>query len=127
MTNYTRHYVPGGTYFFTARLQNPASDLLVSQIDLLRDATRICMKRWPFKIVGAVVLPNDLGAALAFAVGALGKAYEVCQLGKYCACDCASSYSVCAIFCLEKSAACAVVFVSDDRSAGNFGTSTTGN
>lgn len=60
MTNYRRRYVPGGTYFFTARLQNPASDLLVSQIDLLRDATRLCMKRWPFEIAGAVVLPNQL-------------------------------------------------------------------
>lgn len=57
MTNYTRRYVPGGTYFFTARLQNPASDLLVQEIALLRDATRLCMKRWPFEIAAAVVLP----------------------------------------------------------------------
>lgn len=60
MTNYTRRYVPGGTYFFTARLQDPASDLLVSQIDLLRDATRLCMKRWPFEIADAVILPGKL-------------------------------------------------------------------
>ena len=59
MTNYTRRYVPGGSYFFTARLQNPRSDLLISQIDLLRDATRLCMKRWPFEIAEAVVLPNQ--------------------------------------------------------------------
>ncbi len=59
MTNYTRRYVPGGTYFFTARLQNPASDLLVQEIDLLRSATRLCMKRWPFEIAAAVVLPNQ--------------------------------------------------------------------
>lgn len=58
MTNSVRRYVPGVTYFFTARLQNPSSDLLVSQVDLLRDATRTCMKRWPFEIASAVVLPN---------------------------------------------------------------------
>ncbi len=60
MSNYTRRHVPGGTYFFTARLQDQSSDLLVSHIDLLRHATRLCMKRWPFVIEGAVVLPNKL-------------------------------------------------------------------
>ncbi len=60
MTNRQRRYVPDCTYFFTARLQNPASDLLVSQIDLLRDATRLCMKRWPFEIASAVILPDRL-------------------------------------------------------------------
>ena len=60
MTNYIRRYVPGGTYFFTARLQNPTSDMLVSHIDLLRDATKLCMKRWPFEIAAAVVLPNRM-------------------------------------------------------------------
>ena len=52
--------MPCATYFFTARLQNPGSDLLVSQIALLRDTTRACMKRWPFEIVGAVVLPQQM-------------------------------------------------------------------
>lgn len=60
MTNYIRRYVPGCTYFFTARLQNPASDLLVREVDLLRNATRLSMKRWPFEIAAAVVLPNQL-------------------------------------------------------------------
>lgn len=59
MTNYTRRYVPGGTYFFTVRLQDQRSDLLVQEIDLLRNATRLCMKRWPFEIAAAVVLPNQ--------------------------------------------------------------------
>ncbi|WP_296426678.1 transposase [Yoonia sp.] len=58
MSNYIRRFVPGGTFFFTARLQDPASDLLVRKIDLLRDATRLCQKRWPFIIDAAVVLPN---------------------------------------------------------------------
>jgi putative transposase len=28
MSNYRRHYVPGGTWFFTVNLQNRQSDLL---------------------------------------------------------------------------------------------------
>lgn len=60
MSNYRRLCVPGGTYFFTVRLQNPRSDLFVSQIDLLRDAMRLCRKRWPFAIDAAVILPSTL-------------------------------------------------------------------
>lgn len=60
MSNYRRMHVPGGTYFFTVRLQDQRSDLLVSQIDLLRDATRLCRRRWPFEIEAAVVLPAKL-------------------------------------------------------------------
>ncbi|MEJ6403655.1 REP-associated tyrosine transposase [Yoonia sp. 2307UL14-13] len=60
MANCTRRYVPGGTYFFTVRLQNPQADLLVTHIDLLRDSTRLCRKRWPFTIDAAVILPNKL-------------------------------------------------------------------
>ncbi|KQI72413.1 hypothetical protein AN191_08450 [Loktanella sp. 5RATIMAR09] len=60
MSNYRRLRVPGGTYFFTLRLQDQRADLLVSQIDLLRDATRLCCKRWPFEIDAAVILPNKL-------------------------------------------------------------------
>ena len=60
MSNYTRLRVPGGTYFFTARLQDQQSDLLVRHIDVLRDATRLARHRWPFRIDAAVVLPNKL-------------------------------------------------------------------
>lgn len=60
MSNYHRLRVPGGTYFFTLRLQDRQSDLLVSQIDLLRHATRLCRKQWPFAIDAAVILPNRL-------------------------------------------------------------------
>jgi len=49
-----------GTYFFTVRLRDARSDLLISQIDLLRDATRVCRKRWPFAIDAAVILPSRL-------------------------------------------------------------------
>lgn len=53
-------HLSGCTYFFTVRLQDDRTDLLVTQIDLLRDATRLCMKRWPFGIDAAVILPNRL-------------------------------------------------------------------
>ena len=38
MSNYRRHYVPGGTWFFTVNLQNRQSDLLTRHIDSLRSA-----------------------------------------------------------------------------------------
>lgn len=60
MSDYRRVHVPGGTYFFTVRLQDRRADLLVSHIGLLRDATRVCRKRWPFEIDAAVILPNKL-------------------------------------------------------------------
>ena len=60
MASYIRRHIPGATYFFTVRLQDQQSDLLVTHIDLLRDTTRLCRKRWPFEIAAAVVLPNKL-------------------------------------------------------------------
>lgn len=60
MSNYRRLKVPGGTYFFTVRLQDPQADTLVSEIDLLRHACRLCLKQWPFTIDAAVILPNKL-------------------------------------------------------------------
>lgn len=59
MSSFNIHFVPDGTFFFTVRLRDEHSDLLVSRIDLFRDATRLCRARWPFKIVEAVVLPNQ--------------------------------------------------------------------
>jgi putative transposase len=53
-------FVPGGTYFFTVRLQDARADLLVRHVDVLRDATRLCRRRWPFAISAAVILPNQL-------------------------------------------------------------------
>ena len=60
MGNYKRRRVPGGTYFFTVHLQNRNSDLLVTQIDALRAATRTTMKRYPFRIDAIVVLPATI-------------------------------------------------------------------
>ncbi|MEL6641288.1 MAG: transposase [Pseudomonadota bacterium] len=52
--------VPGGTYFFTLRLADPQSHLLVDHVDLLRQAIRIALKSHPFEIRAAVVLPAKL-------------------------------------------------------------------
>ncbi|MFQ1701556.1 REP-associated tyrosine transposase [Loktanella agnita] len=60
MSNYLRRRIEGGTYFFTVRLQDLRADLLTARIDLLRSVTRLCMKRWPFQIAGAVILPSKL-------------------------------------------------------------------
>ena len=60
MSHYTRLVVPGGTYFFTVRLQDRRSGLLTQRIDLLRAAMRLTQKQWPFTIEVAVVLPDHL-------------------------------------------------------------------
>jgi hypothetical protein len=46
---YRRNRVPGGTFFFTVNLRDPRSDLLVTQIDILRNAVRRVRARRPFR------------------------------------------------------------------------------
>ncbi len=60
MTAYRRLYIPGGTFFFTVRLADRRSDLLVARITLLRDCFAAAQARWPFSIDAAVVLPDHL-------------------------------------------------------------------
>ena len=60
MPNYRRNFVPGGTFFFTVTLLERKRDLLVSQIDLLRDSMRRVKRLYPFEIVAFVVLPDHL-------------------------------------------------------------------
>ncbi|XDA96826.1 transposase [Sulfitobacter sp. LCG007] len=57
MPNYIRARAPGGSYFFTARLRDRGSDLLVREIGLLRRAVRETKARRPFEIDAIVVLP----------------------------------------------------------------------
>lgn len=38
MTNYRRNHLPAGTYFFTVAMAERNSNLLVDNIDLLRNA-----------------------------------------------------------------------------------------
>ena len=60
MSDYRRNRVPGGTFFFTANLLDCRSDLLVIQIDALREAVRQVHARAPFHIDAWVVLPDHM-------------------------------------------------------------------
>jgi putative transposase len=60
MSNYRRARVPGATYFFTVNLHDRSSDLLVREIDLLRDTVRATKSRHPFHIDAWVVLPEHM-------------------------------------------------------------------
>ncbi|WP_371368328.1 transposase [Pseudomonas sp. QL9] len=60
MPNYRRAWVPGGTYFFTVTLRNRNADLLVREIDLLRQVIGRTKRRHPFRIDAWVVLPEHM-------------------------------------------------------------------
>jgi len=60
MPDYRRNLVAGGSYFFTVNLLARRSDLLVSAIDVLRDAVRETRTSRPFRIDAWVVLPDHL-------------------------------------------------------------------
>jgi hypothetical protein len=49
MPDYRSNRVPDGTFFFTVNLRDPRSDLLVTQIDILRNAVRRVRARTPFR------------------------------------------------------------------------------
>ena len=60
MPNYRRSRIPGATYFFTVNLLDRRSDLLVTEIDALREAVRRTRQRSPFHIDAWVVLPDHM-------------------------------------------------------------------
>ena len=61
MPNYRRAFIPGRTYFFTVNLlQRHDNNLLIREINLLRDTVRRVRKRHPFQIDAWVVLPDHL-------------------------------------------------------------------
>ncbi|MDO5638763.1 MAG: transposase [Neisseria sp.] len=62
MSHYRRNYVRGGTFFFTVKLADPKSHLLVEHIDLLRESYVYIQKRYPFETVAACILPNHIHA-----------------------------------------------------------------
>jgi len=62
MTRYRRHYVPGGTYFFTVALADRTARLLVDEIDLLRSVYASVIKQHPVICDAMVVLPNHIHA-----------------------------------------------------------------
>lgn len=57
------------TFFFTVRLHDPTSRLLVDQVDVLRQAIRVCRKRLPFEISAAVILPARLHMIWTLPIG----------------------------------------------------------
>jgi putative transposase len=59
MPDYRRNRIPGATYFFTVNLFDRHCDLLVAQIEALRDAVHKVRRRFPFHIDG-VVLPDHM-------------------------------------------------------------------
>ena len=60
MTDYRRNRVPGGTYFFTVNLLDRQSDLLVTNVQSLREVVRDVRAQAPFHIDACVVLPEHL-------------------------------------------------------------------
>jgi putative transposase len=69
MKTYRRNRVPGGTYFFTVNLFGRQSQLLIEQIDLLRDAVRMVKAKKPFHIDAWVVLPEHIHAIWTLPAG----------------------------------------------------------
>ena len=51
MARYRRNFIAGGTFFFTVKLADPKSRLLVEHIDLLRSAYMDVQKQYPFETV----------------------------------------------------------------------------
>lgn len=61
MARYRRNLIAGGTFFFTVKLANPKSRLLVEHIDFARGLYG-CAKQYPFETVAVCVLPNHIHA-----------------------------------------------------------------
>ena len=61
MANYKRFYRNGGTWFFTVNLwQRQNNDLLIREINLLRQSVRNVRQKHPFTIIAWVVLPEHM-------------------------------------------------------------------
>lgn len=61
MSNYRRAYILGGTWFFTVNLlQRKNNDLLIREIELLRETVKRVKMSYPFTIDAWVVLPDHI-------------------------------------------------------------------
>ena len=60
ITNYRRHFIAGGSYFFTVNLAERSSALLTENIHALRKAWREVRRELPFKTEAIVVLPDHM-------------------------------------------------------------------
>ncbi|MGF6147590.1 Transposase and inactivated derivatives [Kingella potus] len=69
MTRYRRNFVAGGTFFFTVKLADPKSRLLVEHIGLLRTAYTDVCKMYPFETLAVCVMPNHLHSVWTLPLG----------------------------------------------------------
>ena len=60
MRTYIRATEKGGVYFFTINLADRNNDLLIANIDILRNAFRLTKQQYPFTIEACVMLPEQL-------------------------------------------------------------------
>ena len=60
MVGYRRNFVHGGTYFFTAALQDRTSAYLIDRIDLLRKSIQTVKSKSHFDEIATVILPEHL-------------------------------------------------------------------
>jgi putative transposase len=69
MAEYRRNRVAGGTYFFTVNLLDRRSDLLISEIGILREVVLGVRRERPFHIDAWVVLPDHMHCLWTLPVG----------------------------------------------------------
>lgn len=62
MARYRRNFIAGGTFFFTVKLADPKSRLLVEHIDFACGLYMDLQKQYPFETVAVCVLPNHIHA-----------------------------------------------------------------
>src|SRR5262245_47751634 len=62
MPRYQRAKIAGGTFFFTVAIADRSDDLLVREVDRLRDVYREVQSRHPFETIAICVLPDHLHA-----------------------------------------------------------------
>jgi putative transposase len=62
MSRYRRVKLEGGLFFFTLALADRSSDLLVRQIEGVRQAYAIVQERRPFETVAICILPDHIHA-----------------------------------------------------------------
>ena len=60
MSEYLRPKLPGASVFFTVNLADRTSDLLLREIEALRQAVRVTRYERPFDIAAWVVLPDHM-------------------------------------------------------------------
>ena len=60
MVNYRRNRLKGGTYFFTVNLRKRKTKWLTIHIELLREAFRKTIEKYPFYIDAIVILPDHI-------------------------------------------------------------------